>query len=76
MCHALHTLLHYATSKSDNTAVRLLLILSFNWKTEENHGNAVFGLRLELRTAITQGLALIVINMYMSSAYITAVPYK
>lgn len=76
MCHASYTLFHYAASKSDNTAIRLFFILSFNWKTEENLGNAVFGLKFEIRTNTTQGLVLIVINMYMRSACIPAVPHK
>ena len=76
MYHASHTLPHYAASKSDTTAVRLFFILSFNWKTEENLGNAVFGLKFKLRTPTTQGLVLIVINMYMRSACVTAVPHK
>jgi len=76
MCHASHTLFHYAASKSDNTVIRLLFVLSFNWKTEKNLGNAVFGLKFELRTPTTQELVLIVINMYMRSTCITAVPHK
>jgi len=76
MCHASHTLFHYAVSKSDNTPIRLFFILSFNWKTEENLDNAVFVLKFELRTPTTQGLVLIVINMYMRAACITAVPHK
>lgn len=76
MWHASHTLFHYAASKSDNTAIRLFFILSFNWKTEENLGNAVFGLKFELRTPTTQGLVLIDINMYTRSALITAVLHK
>lgn len=75
MCHASHTLFHYAASKSDNTAIRLFFILSFDWETDENLGNAVFGLKFELRTPTTQGLVLIV-NMYMRSACIKAIPHK
>lgn len=72
MCHALHTLFHYAASKSHKD---YFFILSFNCKAEENLGNVVFGLQFELRTNTTQGLVQIVINMYTRSACITAVPH-
>jgi len=51
MCHALHTLFHYAASKSHKD---YFFILSFNCKAEENLGNVVFGLQFELRTNTTQ----------------------
>jgi len=67
MCHASHTLFHYAASKSDNTAIRLFFILSFNWKTEENLDNAAFGLKFELRTSSDCHQHVHEISMYNSS---------